>query len=703
MTNDNIKNALLEIGTEEIPTSYIDPALKQIEQIALKEFEILNIKHGAIKTFATPRRLALIVGDLAVKSEDKIEEISGPSWRAAKDVNGDWTRTAKGFAAKNGASPDKLVKKVTEKGEYLSFIKKTKGEKTENLLASTFPKIINSIAFPKSMIWEESGFRFARPIRNIIALFGKKIIKFRIADVNSSNWTIGLHTYDISKIKIDSPETYLTTLQNKSVLVDQNERHEEMKKSIESVVKNVGSIVPDETLIDEVNYLVEYPSAVLCDFDRKYLDLPSEVLTVCMKKSQKCFAVNDKNNKFLNCFIGVKNGISSYLEIAKEGYERVVAARLSDAEFFYKNDLNNGLDANIEKLKGVIFHKEIGTVYEKIERIKEIVAFFNKEFNVQLDDRTLQRAVSLSKADLVTEMVFEYPELQGIMGKIYASKLGESFEVAESIEQHYLPLSASGKIPSNKLASLISLSDRIDTLAANFSIGLEPSGSADPYGIRRAAIGFIRIATQIFPDKDLSFAVRKIFDLLPENVKSNPKYKVAYEKLINFLRQKIEGTLESEGYSFNEVKSVVGILGKEELKDLGSLRPKLVSLKNARQKGDFASISAVFKRINNILNQAKKQDIDVSESINESLLEEDAEKKLFKLAVKIKAEVDGYVFQNKYIEIFDKVLEIKPIIDDFFEKVMVMVENAAVKSNRVSLLNYTKNIYAKFLDFSALQ
>ncbi|MDR2399027.1 MAG: glycine--tRNA ligase subunit beta [Endomicrobium sp.] len=703
MINDNIKNALLEIGTEEIPTSYIEPALKQIEQIALKEFEILNIKHGAIKTFATPRRLALIVGDLAIKSEDKTEEISGPSWRAAKDANGDWTQAAKGFAAKNGTSPDKLAKKVTEKGEYLSFIKKTKGEKTENLLASIFPKIINSITFPKSMIWEESGFRFARPIRNIIALFGKKIIKFKIADVNSSNWTIGLHTYDISKIKINSPENYLTTLQNKSVLVDQNERREEMKKSIESVVKNVGSIISDETLIDEVNYLVEYPSAVLCDFDRKYLDLPSEVLTVCMKKSQKCFAANDKNNKFLNCFIGVKNGISSYLEIAKDGYERVVAARLSDAEFFYKNDLNNGLDANIEKLKGIVFHKEIGTVYEKIERIKEIVVFFNKEFNMQLDDKTLQRAVSLSKADLVTEMVFEYPELQGIMGRIYASKLGENFDVAESIEQHYLPLSASGKIPSNKLASLISLSDKIDTLAANFSIGLEPSGSADPYGLRRAAIGFIRIATQIFPDKDLSSAIRNVFDLLPENVKSNLKYKVAYEELINFLRQRIEGILESEGYSFDEVKSVVDILGKEELRDLGSLRPKLVSLKNARQKGDFSSISAVFKRINNILNQAKKQNIDVSESINESLLIENAEKKLFNFVVKIKSEVDVYIFQNKYTDIFDKVLEIKPIIDDFFEKVMVMAENAAVKSNRISLLNYTKNIFAKFLDFSALQ
>jgi glycyl-tRNA synthetase beta chain len=703
MTNDNIKNALLEIGTEEIPTSYIEPALKQIEQTAFKEFESLNIKFGKLKTFATPRRLILLIEDLAVKSENKIEEISGPSWKAAKDANGDWTQAAKGFAAKNGTAPDKLVKKVTEKGEYLSFTKKINGEKTEKLLTSIFPKIISSITFPKAMTWEESGFKFARPIRNITALFGNKIIKFKIADVNSSNWTIGLHACDRSKIKIDSSENYITTLKNKSVLVDQNERLEEMKKSIESAVKNSGSVIPDEDLIDEVNYLVEYPSAVLCDFDKKYLDLPSEILTVCMKKSQKCFAVNDKNGKILNCFIGVKNGVSSYLDLAKEGYERVVAARLADSEFFYKNDLRNGLDSNVEKLKGVVFHKEIGTVYEKIERVKRITAFFNKEFNMQIDEKTLERAVFLSKADLVSEMVFEYPELQGVMGKIYALKLGESVEVAQSIEQHYLPLSASGKLPLNKIASLISLADKIDTLAANFSIALEPSGSADPYGLRRAGIGFIRIVMEILPDKDLSYTIKKVFELLPENIGNNPNSKTAYEKLINFLRQRIEGILESVGYSFDEVKSAIGVLGNDKLKELGSLLPKLAALKNARQKDDFSSISAVFKRINNILSQAKKQNIDISEIINESLLTEIVEKNLFDYAVKIKSEVAGYISQNKYAEIFGKVLEIKPAIDEFFEKIMVMTENSAVKSNRISLLNYTKNIFVEFLDFSALQ
>jgi glycyl-tRNA synthetase beta chain len=703
MSNDNERIALLEIGTEEIPTSYIEPALKQIEQSALKEFANLNIKHGLVKTFATPRRLILIVENLSVKSEDKTEEILGPSWKAAKDINGQWTQAAKGFAAKNGTTSDKLNKNVTEKGEYLSFTKKTKGEKTENLLTVIFPKIISSISFPKAMVWEESEFKFARPIRNIIALFGKKIIKFKIADVASSNWTIGLHTYDRSKIKIDSPENYITVLKNKSVLVDQNARREEMKKSIEFVVKSVGSVVTDETLVDEVNYLVEYPSAVLCDFDKQYLDLPPEILTVCMKKSQKCFAVNDKNGKFLNCFIGVKNGVSTYLDIAKEGYERVVAARLADAEFFYKNDLKSDLNTNIEKLKGVVFHKEIGTIYEKIERVKKIAFLFNKEFNMQIDEKSLERAVMLSKADLVSEMVFEYPELQGVMGKIYALKSGIDTDVAESVEQHYWPLSASGKLPSNKLASLISLVDKIDTLAANFSIGLEPSGSADPYGLRRAGIGFIRIATEILPNKELSSAIEKVFEFLPENIKSNPKSKTVYEKLFNFLRQRIEGILESEGYSFDEVKSVVSVLGNNKFKDLGSFLPKLAALKNARQKGDFLSISAVFKRINNILSQARKQKIDILATINESLLIEDAEKNLFDCIKKTKLEVVEYISQNKYTEVFDKVLEIKPTIDGFFEKVMVMSEDAKIKSNRISLLNYTKGIFAEFLDFSALQ
>ncbi|GHT42529.1 glycine--tRNA ligase beta subunit [Endomicrobiia bacterium] len=703
MVGENIKNALLEIGTEEIPSSYIELALKQMEQIAVKMFSSLGLKYDVMKTYGTPRRLVLIVENIAEKSDDKIEEILGPSLKVAKDSQGEFSQAAIGFAAKSGVTPEKLIIKVTERGEYLSFIKKTNGEKTDKLLVIIFPEIIKGISFPKVMMWEESGFKFARPIRNIIALYGKKIIKFKIADVGSSNWTIGLHAYDNSKIKIDSPENYVMAMKNRSVLVDQKERRYKMKRSIESVVENTGSVIYDEELIDEINYLIEYPSAVLCAFDKKYLDLPSEALTVCIKKSQKCFAVNDKAGKFSNYFIGVKNGISTYQEVAKEGYERVVAARLADADFFYRNDLKTGLSANVEKLKGVVFHKEIGTVYEKIERIKQIADLFNKEFNMKINSALLEKAIMFSKADLVSEMVFEYPKLQGVMGKIYALKLGENPELAESIEQHYLPLSASGQLPSNKIALLISMADKIDTLAANFSIGLEPSGSADPYGLRRYGIGFIRIAMESLPNQDLSEAVAKVFEFLPENIKSNPRTKNAYERLINFFWQRIEGVLQAQGYSSYEVKAVANESKIYKLKALGSLQPKLNALRNAIKKGDFISVATIFKRINNIVNQANQQNINISQTINESLLSNDAEKILFICTKGAKTEIENYISKNEYSKVFDKVLDMKPIIDCFFDKVMIMAEDESVKLNRISLLNCIRTIFTGFIDFSALQ
>lgn len=703
MTNENTKNALLEIGTEEIPVSYIEPALKQMEDFAAKSLNAAGLKYEAIRTYATPRRLVLMIDGLERKSQDRVEEILGPALKVAKDAQGKFTQAAAGFANKNGVKPEKLSTKTTEKGEYLCFVKKIKGEKTEKLLSALFPGIIKNISFPKTMVWEESQFRFARPIRNIVSLYGKKVIGFCIAGVKASNRTIGLHTSDNSGIVIDAPENYLLIMKNKSVIVDQNERKEEIRRTITAAVKNVGKIIEDESLVDEINYLVEYPSAVLCSFEKKYLDLPQEVLTVCMKKSQKCFAVNDGGGKFTNYFIGVRNGVSKNQDIVRSGYEKVVAARLADAEFFYHNDLRKGLRENFEKLKGVVFHKDIGTVLEKVERIKRIASFFNREFHMDIDDEVLAKAVMFAKADLVSEMVFEYPELQGIMGKIYARKLGESADIAQAVEQHYWPLSAGGKLPENKIAFLISAADKIDTLAANFSIGLEPSGSADPYGLRRAGIGFIRMVTANLPQQDLACAMDKAFDYLPESVKNNPGFKNAAERLREFFWQRIESILESEGYASDEVKAVVGASKAHRMRALGTLRPKLDALKNARLKGDFASIAETFKRINNIINQAKKQNADISENINESLLKDISERELFSAGQKAAEEVKDYISKTEYEKVFDKVLELKPAIDKFFEKVMVMDKDEEVKKNRIALLNSLKNIFVSFVDFSALQ
>jgi len=704
LIKENGKNALLEVGTEEIPYLYIEPALRQIGDFVSKAFSVLGLKCAGVETYATSRRLVLIAENLAEKSEDRIEYVLGPSLKAAKDACGRYTQAAIGFALKNGVTPKELITKTTKKGDYLSFFKKIKGEKTEKLLVKIFSEMIGNISFPKTMLWEESGFKFARPIRNIVALYGRKIIKFKIADVISANWTIGLHTYDSSKIKIDLPENYLLTMKNKSVIIEQKERRKAIKESIESVVKNIGSVIPDESLIDEINYLVEYPTAVLCSFDKKYLTLPHEVLSVCMKKSQKCFSVNDRNGKFSNYFVGIRNGISKHQEIVREGYEKVLAARLADAEFFYNNDLKKGLKLNIEKLKGVVLHREIGTVYEKLERVKYIASLFNEEFNMHINGDILEKAVMFSKVDLLSEMVFEYPELQGIIGRVYALKLGESEDIALSIEQHYWPLTASGELPSNNIAFLVSLSDKIDTLVTSFSIGLEPSGSADPYGLRRAGVGFIRLAMENLPNYDIGRAIKGVFKFLPENVTNNLKSGNAYERLIDFLWQRIENIFEVERYDSREIKAVTSILRLDhKLKDLGTLRLKLDALRSAKIRYDFSSIITAFKRINNIINQAKKQDINVSNTVREDLLVLDVEKAVYAAAKKVKMKVDNHILKSEYNEVFDEILRMKPLIDGFFEKVMVMAEEETLKLNRISLINYIKNIFAEFVDFSCLQ
>ncbi|MDR2676556.1 MAG: glycine--tRNA ligase subunit beta [Endomicrobium sp.] len=701
MTKKNTKNILLEIGTEELPSSYIDPALRQIEKFTSKTLDGFGLRYNSLKTYATPVRLVLIISDIIIKSKDKTEEFLGPSY--AKKNNKNYNKKAiECFAFKHGVVPEKLkIKTITNKGEYFFYAKRTKGEKTEKLLIKIFPDIIRNISFPKTMVWEESGFRFARPIRNIVALYGNKIIKFKIAGINSSNSTFGLHTCNRNKIKINSPENYLSTMKDNFIIVDQHKRRKLIIQSIQSVSKNTGNALFDEDLVNDINYLVEYPSAILCNFDSKYLNLPLEILNICIKKAQKCFVLqNDKNNTTLNYFICIRNGTPQYQEVVKEGYEKVITSRLDDATFFYNNDLQKGLYQNIEKLKGIIFHDKLGTIYEKLERIKQIAVFFNKEFHMNIDNIILEKAIMLSKADLVSEVVFEYPELQGTIGKIYARKLNEDENIAISIEQHYWPLNGSGQLPSNVMAFLISFADKIDTLVSSFSIGLKPSGSTDPYGLRRIGMGFIRMIKEKFPDKDLQYIVEKTFSFLPKNIKNN--FQNTNEELLNFLQQRIENIFEVEGYSLDEIKAVTNILRKHGHTSMSILQLKLNALQNARKKSNFQDIVTMFKRITNIINQAKKQNVYISQTINEELLIEKSEKALYVFSKNIKIKIDVYISKKMYENVFDKIIEIKPFIDNFFEKVTIMEKNELIKSNRISIIKYIDDIFTEFINFSCL-
>jgi glycyl-tRNA synthetase beta chain len=697
------KSALLEIGTEEIPCGCIDPALSQMEILAKKNLGEMGLSYNSILVFATPRRLVLKIDGLPEKSDDKMEEIFGPPLKAAKNSEENWTQAAIGFASKNFISPEKLLIKNTDKGGYLYFVKKIKGERTEKILMSLFPEIIKNISFPKTMMWNEAGFKFVRPIRKIAALYGERVVKFQIAGVVSSNWTVGLFAVDDSKIKIKDADGYLAQLEKHNVIVNQKNRREMIKLLVKETAEKIGTVVEDESLFEEINYLVEYPTPILCSFEKKYLELPQEVLTVCMKKKQKCFAVNDKNGKISNYFVGVKNGIAENLETVREGYEKVVGARLADAEFFYRNDLRNGIGNNVEKLKGLTFHKEIGSVYEKVERIKSLILFLNSSFSLNYDEKVLEKTAFLLKADLVSEMVFEYPELQGIMGKLYSLNAGENHELSDAIEQHYRPLYSGAKLPENKIAVLCSIADKIDSLAANFSVGLVPSSSADPYGLRRSAAGIIRIIMENFPVQDFTPLVEKSLDILSDKIKNNPKFKEAKEKVMNFLWQRIENIFETEGYSFEEIKAVVNAAKMLGFKEIGLIKNKIDAFRKAKVVLDFTAVSGLFKRINNILLQIEKQNLEISKNVDESLLNQDSEKKLF-IAISEADKSTKVFFKNRdYDKIYDKIVEIKPFIDDFFEKTMVMVRDENVKRNRAVILKNIRDIFKLVADFSIVQ
>ena len=701
-----VNNVLLEIGTEEIPSSYIAPALEQMQKFTNDMLSIKMVGFGQIKTYATPRRLILTIDSVEQKSKDTVQEFNGPSVKAAKDANGNWTQAIMGFSNKHGVKPEQLIIKDTSKGQYYTYLKKIKGEKTTKILAEIFPEIIQKIYFPKTMVWESSRLKFARPIRTIIALYGDKIIDFSLANgsIKASNKTIGLHTLTTKHIIIESADSYKKTMQNNCVLIDQQERKQRIISSIDEVANTISAkAILDESLVNEVNQLVEYPTAVLCKFDEKYLKLPPEVLITCLKKQQKCFALRDNSGKLVNYFINIRNGKSDNLDIVRAGYEKVVVARLEDSIFFYENDIKKSFESSIERLKGLIFQKEIGTVYEKLGRIKTLANFMNEQNNLNINKETLTRTIDLSKTDLVSEMVFEYPELQGIMGRIYSTVAGESKEISTAIEQHYWPLAASGNLPENILAVVVSLADKIDTVTADFAIGLEPSGSADPYGLRRMAIGIVRMIRQFLPETDFEKIIDVALDCLPEKIKAKETFGSAKQRLVKFFWSRIENIYENEGYKFDEVKAVIIPSQKNGLKFFGDISKKLNALQNLRKEKSFEAITTIFKRANNILNQAKKQNLNISQTVKTDLLKEEVEQNLYNQYIEIEKQLNTALENKNYTEAINKLNDIKPYLDNFFEKVMVMCEDENIKLNRISLISYITNKFNSFINLSSLQ
>lgn len=694
MKRDPVSNALLEIGVEEIPARFLPPVLSQLKEKTEARLREEGIDFIGIDVWGTPRRLVVFLKNVAARAKDRSQTALGPSLAAAKDTAGQWTEAAKGFARSQKVSVEKLAVQTTPKGDRVAVHHHIKGQKTEVLLREVFPSLIGALDFPKTMVWEPSRFRFARPIRWIVALFNSKVVRFSLAGVRSDRCTTGLLALGNPKLNVAKPDRYKSLLQSRCVLVDGSERSAHIREQLEILAKKVKATpLAEPDHLEEVTYLTEYPVCVLGQFKEEFLALPREVLTVVLRKHQRFFPLEQKG-KLSNHFIGVRNGPSEHQEAVRDGYERVINARLADARFFFEHDGKTPIADLVPRLSGIGFHAKLGTMRDKTERVAALTETLGRM--IALPEPALdhaKRAAALSKADLLTQMVGELPELQGVAGRFYAGSQ-EPAPVAEAIEQHYWPLTADGALPHRDEAALVALADKLDTLAANFSVGLAPTGSADPYGLRRAAVGALRILVDRGWNLSMDTLVEAAFRLLPSASESHRR------ELHAFLLQRFAAWVENQGYRPDEVDSIVSRNGES----LAVMVQKLQGIKSVRGKPEFGVLSGAIKRAGNILKQAREKGVmPDGVALSPSDFQDASEKALYDAVLNARPLLEEAIGRRDFTRAFLYLAPLKTPVDAFFEKVMVMVDDPRVRDQRLALLGLVKDLFDSLADFSKLQ
>ncbi|MBU1053632.1 MAG: glycine--tRNA ligase subunit beta [Proteobacteria bacterium] len=691
-----METLLLEIGMEEIPAGYIEPALSALSAILAQRLTEERIKHGKLKTFGTPRRLSIFVYDVSAKQDSLTTEINGPPEKIGFDENGQLTMAGKKFAEKMDISPKAISVKQTDKGSYLCAVKTESGIKTKAVLNKILPQVILHIPFPKVMKWADLDIKFARPIQSIVALLGGQVISFDIGNIKSSRNTFGHRFLSPDKIRLSDPDEYINKLKDAFVLADINERKADIKNQIAEIAKNLdGNVLCDDELVNIVTNLVEYPVAVAGSFDRSYLEVPDEVLINSMREHQKYFAIIDTNNRLLPNFIAVNNTQAKNMQVVAKGHERVLRARLEDARFFYKSDIKISPDDWVEKLKGVLFQAKLGTMYEKTQRIEKLGKYLADEIS---DDPLLikqtVRAARLCKADLVSHIVGEFPKLQGIMGRIYAAKAGEENNVAIAIEEHYRPAYSGGKLPETTIGAIVAIADKMDSICGCFSAGLIPTGASDPYALRRQGIGII----QIMLDKGFLFSLRSLIEksLSLFEIKDTTDNSSTADNVYSFLQGRISHLLAEEGYSKNVISAIVDISANH----VPDVWQRTKALEKLKADPGFEQLAIAFKRVVNIIRKSAPKSADCKSDVNERLFEKDCESALFAAYKDIKMKVSDNLEKGFYDQALLDIASLKNPVDDFFDGVLVMAEDENIRNNRIALLRSISDLFALFADFS---
>ncbi|MGB5156984.1 glycine--tRNA ligase subunit beta [Desulfobacterium sp. N47] len=693
-----METLLLEIGMEEIPAGYIEPALKALSAILMQRLTDERIKHGNYKTFGTPRRLCICIYDVSAKQDSLTTEIIGPPEKIGFDGNGQLTIAGKKFAEKACISPESINVKQTEKGSYLCALKTESGIESKTVLKRILPQIILQIPFPKVMKWADLDIKFARPIQSVAALLGRQLISFELGNIKSSGNTFGHRFLCPGKIKISHPDEYIEKLKKAFVLADIDERKNSIKEHIAQIAAKLdGNVLKDDELVDVVTNLVEYPVPVAGSFDRSYLEVPDEVLINSMREHQKYFAIIDANKRLLPNFIAVSNTQAKNMQVVVKGHERVLKARLEDARFFYKNDIHISPDDWVEKLKGVLFQAKLGTMYEKTQRLEKLSQYLADEItdDAQIKKQAL-RAARLCKADLVSQVVGEFPKLQGIMGRIYAANAGEDKNVSIAVEEHYRPAYSGGELPETTIGSMVAIADKIDSICGCFSAGLIPTGASDPYALRRQGIGII----QIMLAKGFSFSLRSLIEksLSLFEIKDAIEITGRADNVYGFLQSRISHLLTEEGYAKNVVSAIVSI----SVSHVPDVWKRTIALEKLKAVSDFEQLATTFKRVVNIIKKSAPENAGCETNINEGLFEKECESALFSAYKDIKIRVSENLLQGAYEQSLLDIASLRTPVDAFFDGVLVMAEDENIRNNRIALLRAISDLFALFADFSKL-
>ena len=682
------KKLLFEIGTEEIPARFIAKTKADMKGYLEKTLKELHIEYKSIELKCTPRRFVVVIDELAENQATVEEELKGPAKKIAFDENNNPSKALLGFLKGKDISPEEVYFKTVGKDEY-AHIKLTKeGQAVKGLLKDIFEGMIKSTTFPKSMRWGGKNIRFVRPIRYFVCLMDEEVIDFEIEGIKTGNITKGHRFLGSSEIVINTPDEYEAKLKENFVILDDEQRKALILEQCKAVADSLGgTLMMDEDLLEEVNYIVEYPTAFYGEFDESYLSLPKEAIITPMKEHQRYFPVLDEDGKLLNKFITVRNGDSYAIDNVKRGNEKVLDARLSDALFFYHEDTKKPLEAYVERLDTIVFQQKLGTILDKTKRIQKLSEKIAKALALTLPN--LDRAAYLLKADLTTAMVFEFTELQGIMGRYYANLSNEPSEVAQAIYEHYLPRFAGDELPSTNEGIILALSDRLDSVAGFFAIGIQPTGSQDPYALRRQALGILNIMME----KKLDVRLFDLLDLALENFDFEDMDKQSVKSdLMSFFELRLKNLFTDMGIRYDVVDAIINIEDSNPFDLLIRAKDLDAWVKN----NSVTEALQTFSRISNISKEA------IAGKVDEALFAHDSEAKLNTAYNSIKAEVEAMLARREYVKALELLISIKDSVDAFFDSVMIMDENMDIRANRLAMLSNIRTTMESVADLSKI-